>query len=83
MLLAVPPEINGRWQWADLVDTLHETLEMAKRRAVEPDQIDGTDYARFLPATISAVTFQPITISLNLALNNNVYAVMESEADND
>ncbi|NKQ37368.1 MAG: hypothetical protein HF973_17350 [Chloroflexi bacterium] len=83
MLLAVPPEINGRWQWADLVDTLHETLEMAKRRAVEPDQIDGTDYGRFLPATISAVTFQPITISLNLALNNNVYAVMESEADND
>jgi hypothetical protein len=72
MLLVAPPVINGKWEWADLVDTLHETLELAKRRAVEPDHIDSTPYARYLPATISAATFQPISIGLNLALNNNV-----------
>lgn len=74
MLLVAPPQLNGRWEWADLVDSLHETLDLAKRRAVEPDHIAGTSYARFLPATISAATFSPITIALNLALNNPAFA---------
>ncbi|MEP0914103.1 hypothetical protein NDI45_24660 [Leptolyngbya sp. GB1-A1] len=73
MLLVTPPQINGRWEWTDLVDTLHETIELAKRRAIEPDQIASTDYARFLPATITAVTFNPITIALNYAVANQVY----------
>lgn len=81
MILATPPHINGKWEWADLVDTLHETLELAKRRAVEPDQISGTDYARFLPATISAVTFHPITIALNYAVVNQVYSVIQTGDD--
>lgn len=74
MLLAVPPFINGKWEWADLVDTLHETLELARRRAVEPDHLSGTDYARFLPATITAVTMSPITIAMNYAIVNNLFA---------
>jgi hypothetical protein len=82
MLLVVPPVINGQWEWADLVDTLHETLELAKRRAIEPDHIAGTDYARFLPATIAAVTMHPITIAMNYAIVNNVYATISSEVNN-
>jgi hypothetical protein len=82
MLLVTPPHFNGRWEWADLVDALHETLEMAKRRAVEPDQIAATDYARFLPATISAVTFHPITIALNYALANGVFELIQTGGDN-
>ena len=82
MLLAVPPVIDGKWQWADLVDTLHETLELARRRAIEPDHIASTDYGRYLPATISAVTMHPITIALNYALVNNVYSAVASEGDN-
>jgi hypothetical protein len=77
MLLAVPPVINGKWEWADLVDTLHETLELAKRRAIEPDHLASTDYARYLPATISAVTMHPITIALNYALVNNIYSTID------
>ncbi|MBA2557375.1 MAG: hypothetical protein H0V12_08555, partial [Chloroflexi bacterium] len=73
MLLATPPHLNGRWEWADLVDTLHETLQMAKSRAVEPDHLAGTSYARFVPATISAATRSPITIGLNYAVANDVY----------
>lgn len=73
MLLATPSEFRGAWQWQDLVDTLNETLEMAKKRAVEPDQIDATTYGRFLPALFSAATAYPITAALTLALNNKYY----------
>jgi hypothetical protein len=77
MLLVTPPQFTGRWQWADLVDALHETLELAKLRAVEPDHVAGTEYARFLPATIAAVAFSPITILLNYGLVNGVYRHLE------
>ena len=73
MLLVTPPEYSGAWQWADLVDALNDTLDRAKRRAVEPTQVDSTAYARFLPATITAVTVNALTITLNLALNNAGY----------
>jgi hypothetical protein len=78
LLLAVSPERRGTWTWNDLVDTVHETLELAKLRAVEPTHIDAavldqlyeTAYARFLPATIAAVTLHPISISANYASVN-------------
>jgi hypothetical protein len=64
-LLAISPQITGSWQWSDLVDTLSETLAMAKARAIEPDMIDNTGYGHFLPATVAAVTLHMITISAN------------------
>jgi hypothetical protein len=73
LLLVTPSEFRGAWQWQDLVDTLQETLEMAKKRAVEPDQIDTTAYGRFLPALVSVVTAFPITAALKLAINNKYY----------
>jgi hypothetical protein len=73
LLLVTPSEIQGAWQWQDLVDTLQETLAMAKKRAVEPDQIDTTTYGRFLPALVSAVTAFPISAALKLAINNKYY----------
>lgn len=73
LLLVTPSEFKQSWQWRDLVDTLHETLAMAKKRAIEPSHIDTTDYARFLPALVSAITVYPITAALNLALNNEFY----------
>lgn len=81
MLLAVPPVINGKWEWADLVDTIHETFELAQRRAIEPDHIAGTSYGRYLPATISAVTRYPLTIMMNYALVNNVYSIISNESE--
>ena len=69
-------EFRGAWQWTDLVDALNETLNFAKRRAVEPAHVDQTAYARFLPAAIMAVTVSQLTISANLALNNNVELMM-------
>lgn len=73
MLLAVPPAFTGSWHWNDLVDSLNETLAAAKKRAVEPQQLDRTGYAQFLPATMMAVTLYWITVATNLANNNLIY----------
>jgi hypothetical protein len=71
MLLVVPPEITGRWKWDNIILTLEETLQMAKKRAVEPSHVEKSVFAQFLPATMMAVTSYPITVSTNLATNNN------------
>lgn len=73
LLLVTPSNFKNAWQWQDLVDTLHETLDMAKKRAVEPEQIDTTVYGRFLPALVSAVTAYPITAALKFSLNNKFH----------
>lgn len=70
LLLALPANFTGHWQWQDLVDTLHETLDMAHKRAVEPAHWNETEYARFLPAVVSSVTRYPIMMTLDLAFNN-------------
>jgi hypothetical protein len=79
LLLVTPSEFRGAWQWADLVDALLETLDLAKRRAVEPVHLDGLPLARFLPATVLAVTMGQLTISANLALNNEALRVLVPE----
>ena len=79
MLLVTPPEFTGSWQWQDLVDTLNETLDMAKKRAVEPSQIDATPYARLLPSTIMATTLYQISIAANLSINNKVLDILNRE----
>ena len=84
MLLAVSPQLYGKgWNWGDLLAILNETLDEAKLRGVEPQQIENdetsytgfpalkaTGYANLLPATISSVTKYPVSIMLNYAFNN-------------
>jgi hypothetical protein len=72
MLLVTPTQFRGAWQWDDLVDALHETLDLAKRRAIEPADVDTMPYAPFLPATIMASQARQLTIAANLALNNRI-----------
>ena len=79
MLLAVPPVLRGNWNWNDLVAMLNQTLDDATKRGVEPAQIDSSNEAQFLPATIMAVTLYQITIATNLALNMNVYDQIRSQ----
>ena len=80
-LLVTPQRIDGEWQWTDLLGALEETLELAKLRAVEPTQVDSTAYARFLPATISAVTLHGLSIAANFARVNDVNAFIQRSAD--
>jgi hypothetical protein len=80
MLLVTPPAFTGQWEWDDIVNTLNETLDLAKLRAVEPDHIDTTVYAQFLPATVAAVTKFPVTMALNYALKSNqVFSIKSGE----
>lgn len=80
-LLVTPATASGQWVWDDLVGALNETLDLAKKRAVEPSQIDATSYSCFLPATIMAVTYYGISITTGLAAANGVYRALESSTN--
>jgi hypothetical protein len=55
LLLAVTPQQTGSWSWDDLVETLNDTLEMAKNRAVEPEHLEDTVFGQILPALLTEV----------------------------
>jgi hypothetical protein len=77
MLLVASASESGSWQWDDLVGALNETLDLAKKRAVEPAFLDPTVYSRFLPATVTASTLYGITIATPLTAANGVMKVLE------
>lgn len=62
LLLVAPTQLNGNWDWNDLVDALDYTIDAAKLRAVEPDQVDKTPFASFLPAILAAESLYPYSI---------------------
>ncbi|HEY1431531.1 MAG TPA: hypothetical protein VGF39_07890 [Stellaceae bacterium] len=80
-LLVTPAQMDGAWQWSDLVGALTETLDLARLRAVEPAQVDATPYARFLPATTSAATLYGISIGMNLSRVNQFTKDISGERD--
>ena len=78
-MLVVPPAQTGAWAWADIVDALNETLDAARLRAVEPDQLDGTAWARLLPAIVTATTLHPITIAIDYGRVNGSLSMVEAD----
>jgi len=58
LLLAITPRETGRWRWDDLVAILHDTLDRATKRGVEPDHLAATAYAQLVPAVLAAVSSQ-------------------------
>jgi len=82
MLLAIPSTSGDTWNWDDLTAAVRETFVMARKRAAEPATLEATPLARFLPATIAAVTMRRLSISSNLAVNNN-YATFIQTDDTD
>lgn len=73
-LLVTASQENGEWDWDDLVAAMHQTLDLAKQRAVEPFQVENTVLGVFSPATVFPVTPWAINPSLNLNLANLVLA---------
>ena len=55
MLLAVTPEITGKWTWNKLTGILNDTFDRAQMRAVEPDFLGNTPVAQLLPAIVTPV----------------------------
>ena len=71
LLLAVTPEETGSWNWDQLVGTLNDTLARAKRRAVEPAQLEknGLIWNAISPALVSEFsTIDKVDVSLDLLM---------------
>ena len=82
LLLALTPQVTGAWSWDKLVGILHDTLERAKRRGVEPDLLGDTPYAHLLPAVMTAVTTYPYaTISTDLVYETAIQALQVAQED--
>jgi hypothetical protein len=81
LLLVTPASASGEWLWEDLVGALNETLDLAKKRAVEPAHLDFTPYSCFLPATVMAVTYYGISITTALAASNGLFLSLESKTN--
>jgi hypothetical protein len=75
LLLAVSPTLDGAWEWSDLVAIVEETFDRAKVRAVEPDQLIGTDYFNALPATLLEFSTGRMYLSTELVANALQFAV--------
>jgi hypothetical protein len=56
VLLAAPPDPDGRWRWNELVGVITDTLDRARLRAVEPDQIAASPLFTILPMTMMPFT---------------------------
>jgi hypothetical protein len=56
LLLAVPPEITGRWTWNAILAVITDTLDRARERAIEPSHIITTDYAQIVPMVLLAMS---------------------------
>jgi hypothetical protein len=69
LLMAVSPDLTGQWDWDDLMDTLCETLDLAKSRAVEPDHFKDSFLGQVLPTIFAAVSGNGTTPSLDFARN--------------
>ncbi len=77
LLLAVTPQEKGHWVWDDLVGILNDTLQRAKRRAVEPillDQVSRSELSVLLPALVSDFSQYDLNISLDYRINVKHFA---------
>jgi hypothetical protein len=70
LLLAVTPEEKGKWLWSDLMDTLDETLLLAKKRAIDPDIInENSALGHALPAIVASVEAADTAPGLDFSRN--------------
>jgi hypothetical protein len=75
LLLVTPSTAKGVWTWQEVVASLHEALDLARLRAVEPDQLDTLEYARMSgrvgamrAALASLMNVKPIAVLTDGAL---------------
>ena len=68
LLMAVPAKLDGNWDYEELVDIIHETIDMAKLRALEPNHLLRSVGFQVLPAVMSELT----RFNFSTNLKNNV-----------
>lgn len=54
LLLAAPPNPDGRWRWNELLGVVLDTFARARLRAIEPDHIAASHLFPVLPATLTS-----------------------------
>lgn len=65
MLLVVTPEQRGAWDWSVLMNTVLETMAMAKKRGVDTEVLQLTWLGQFLPALVTPLDAQGNTPNLD------------------
>ncbi|MGI4742621.1 MAG: hypothetical protein ACRYG7_46275 [Janthinobacterium lividum] len=72
LLLVVSPRADATAPWTtdDLLGAVNETLDLAKKRTVEPDMLAFTHLATVLPAVVAPVAQQAVTFTLDLGRLN-------------
>ena len=72
LLLAVAERrraTEGNWSWDELTRCVEQSLQLAKLRAVGPDDLRHTKLDAVLPATLAAEAATPATISTSFLAN--------------
>ncbi|NKB82633.1 MAG: hypothetical protein GKS05_12260 [Nitrospirales bacterium] len=69
LLLTVSPQETGHWQWEDLMATIRETMDLAKKRAVDPELIKNSPLAHFLPVIAGPINDQDLYPVVDFAKN--------------
>ena len=67
LLMAVPATLNGTWNYDELLDILHETIDQAKLRAIEPNHLLRSQSFQVLPTILTE--FTKFNFSTNLKHN--------------
>ena len=62
LLLALPSEFTGTWDWADLLLTVNETFDEAKKRALDYEDLSDTKWAQMSPLTYMPGSVGQMTI---------------------
>ncbi|MBD2769867.1 hypothetical protein IC235_18410 [Hymenobacter sp. BT664] len=68
LLLGLTPRITGSWNWADIVDMINETFDLAKTRGVSYDSISGTPVGQLSPTLVMPFSATNSTIALTSPL---------------
>ncbi|XXF74949.1 hypothetical protein P2318_17910 [Myxococcaceae bacterium GXIMD 01537] len=69
VLLAVSPTQGGKWSWGALVNAVSETLDAARKRAVDPELLAQTPFAQALPALVALLNGDEGEPTLDFARN--------------
>ncbi len=64
LILGLTPQITGNWKWNDLVDMLNETLDLAKKRGIDYEEIAPTAVGQ-LPGLVFPFSRTGNSIGLN------------------
>ena len=80
LLLATPPNPDGRWRWEELLGVIVDTFARARLRAIEPDLIAASPLFPILPMTMMSFTSARALTSTFLASDAANFVKFRSES---